>query len=474
MAADGGTRYEDLAGFITGLIEGGTLRPGTKAPSLRRISRERGVSLMTALEAYRLLEDRGLLEARPRSGFYVSGVGKFPSAPARSSPPRDAVGVAVSGLVIELLDYATDPTLLPFGCAIPEGGLLQSGRLDRCLARAARLHGAACNLYTAPRGDAGLRRQLASRALRWGLGLTPDDIVVTCGCTEALFLALKAVTRSGDTVAVESPTYFGLLQALEILGLKALELPTDPTGGIEIAALEQVLKAGTVAACLFASSVNNPLGCTPTEDAKREILALLARHQVPLIEDDIYGDIHFGSLRPRPFMALDQDSLTLYCSSMSKTLAPGYRIGWLAGTRHMQKILETKFATTLCGPALPQIALADFLAGGGYDNHLRRLRRVLGSNVMQMRRAVAASFPHGTRITDPAGGFVLWVELPGAADSRLLLDQALSDGICFAPGDVFSAAGRYRNCLRLSCGHPWDERLSQGITRLGDLAAAMC
>lgn len=473
MGAEPRYRYEALAGFITDLVDNGTLPPGARAPSVRQISRQRRTSISTVLQAYRLLEDRGILEARPKSGFYVAkGAPVSLQTPAMTKPPARPTRVTVSGLVVNLLEYADDPDLVPLGCAIPSPDLLAAGRLDRFLARAARVKGTAYNVYTHPRGDARLRQEIARRALRWGQALSPDDIAITCGCTEALTLALKAVARPGDTIAIESPTYFGLLQVIEAHGLKALELPTDSDTGVDLAALEKALKAKSVSACLFASSFNNPLGCTMPEHKKRDVLALLSKHRVPLIEDDIYGDIYFGSERPKPFMALDPEADIVYCSSFSKTVAPGYRVGWIVTGRHMPRVLDNKFAFTLCGPALPQVALADFLSSGGYDSHLRRMRRTFQDNIDRMMRAVDKAFPAGTRMSRPAGGFVLWLELPNGVRTRDLFAQALEQGICFAPGDAFSAGKRYTNCLRLSCGYPWDARMQHGIETLGALACA--
>jgi DNA-binding transcriptional MocR family regulator len=473
MRPDPGYRYEELASFITGLVDGGTLSPGARAPSLRQISRQRRISLSTALQAYRLLEDRGVLEARPQSGFYIARRSAISlQTPAISRPPDNATRVAISGMVVKLLEYAGDPRLVPLGCAIPSAELLAAGRLDRFLARTARVKGTEYNIYTSPRGHLPLRQEIARRALRWGQALSPEDVAITCGCTEALTLALKAVTKPGDTIAIESPTYFGLLHALESLGLKALELPTSAADGIDLAALEKAVKGKSIAACLFASSFNNPLGCTMPDEKKANVLELLAKHQVPLIEDDIYGDIYFGSERPKPFMALDRRGNTIYCSSYSKTVAPGYRLGWIATGRHMQKVLEHKMALTLCSPALPQVAFADFLSSGGYDSHLRRIRRVFSDNVDQMMRTIDRTFPKSVKVSRPAGGFVLWLELPKHLDSRELLDAALNKGICFAPGDAFSASGRYANCLRLSCGHDWGPRIENGVKTLGKIVTA--
>ncbi|HEV2676896.1 MAG TPA: PLP-dependent aminotransferase family protein [Aliidongia sp.] len=466
-------RYEELAGRITALIDAGTLRPGARAPSLREAGRQWRVSLSTALQAYRLLEDRGVLEARPKSGFYVARGGAIGlAAPAISQPPGAATSVSVSAVVQRLLHHASDPNLVPLGCAIPSAELLAAGKLDRCLARAARTKGTRYNIYTEARGDERLRQEIARRALRWGQALAPEDIAVTCGCTEALLLALKAVSRPGDTIAIESPTYFGFLQAIEALDLKALELPTDAASGVDLEALRAALEAGSITACLFSSSVGNPLGGTMPDDRKGAVLDLLARHGVPLIEDDLYGDLSFAEDRPRPFMALRPAADVLYCSSFSKTVSPGYRIGWIVPGRHMAKVLETKFSVTLCGPALLQAALADFLISGGYDSHLRRMRRVFAGNIDQMIRTIEKVFPAGTRVTRPAGGFVLWLELPAGIRSRKLFGQALEQGICFAPGDAFSASDRYGHCLRLSGGYAWSDRIEAGLNALGEMASA--
>ncbi len=467
-------RYEETARFITDLVDRGTLTPGARVPSLREITRQRRVSLSTALQAYRTLEDRGVLQARPQSGFYVAKRAPILlEAPAISQPPARPTTVAVSGVIPKLLEYAADPDLVPLGCAIPNAELLAAGRLDRFLARAARTKGVDYNTYTVPKGDPKLRREIARRALRWGQALSPEDIVVTCGCTEALVLALKAVSRPGDTIAIESPTYFGFLQVLQALDLRALELPTDAGSGVDLEALEKALDATPVTACLFASSFNNPLGCTMSDERKQAVLELLAERGIPLIEDDIYGDIYFGEERPKPFMALDPRGATIYCSSFSKTIAPGYRVGWIVTGRHMAKVLDGKSALTMCGPALQQAAMAEFLATGGYDSHLRRVRRTFRENIDRMIRTIDRAFPRGTRVSRPEGGFVLWLSLPKPLASRELFEAALKKGICFVPGDVFSASNRYANCLRVSCGSAWHARIEKGLETLGELACAL-
>ncbi|MGC2777703.1 MAG: PLP-dependent aminotransferase family protein, partial [Bradyrhizobium sp.] len=366
-----------------------------------------------------------------------------------------------------------DPSYAPLGCAVPSAGLLAAERLDRHLARCARVHGRHYNVYADPHGDAELRGQISERALRLGHAVPPVGVLITNGCTEALNIALSVTTKPGDTVAIESPTYFGLLQVLEAHGLRALELPTDPTSGVDVAALDRALGARRVAACLLASSFSNPLGYRTDDARKADITKVLTRHGVPLIEDDIYGDISFGADRPRPFAAISPKGDIILCSSFSKTIAPGYRIGWLAANRRHDQILAAKFALSLSGAALPQKAMADFLTSGGYDAHLRRIRKVFADNIDRMRRTVDRSFPQATRMTDPKGGFVLWLELSDGFDADALYARAIRERICFVPGSLFTATGGYRNCLRLSCSHDWNARIERSVERLGELSAEL-
>jgi DNA-binding transcriptional MocR family regulator len=465
-------RYEQLASLIVGMIDNGALAPGARLPSVRAVSEQHRISISTALQAYRLLEDRGVLVARPQSGFYVASTRrKALGLPSTSRAAAKPSAVSISGVVMTLLEHASNPALVPLGCAFPDAELLQSKRLDLALARAAR-QGVRHNIYCPPNGDMRLRREIAKRAMRVGHTLSPDDVVITAGCTEALTLALTVVAKRGDTIAIESPTYFGLLHTIEMLGLKAFELPTHPTRGIDIGALGRLLESESIAACVLSSNFNNPLGSAMAESDKLELLKILNRHAVTLIEDDVYGDIYFGRDHPKPFIALDNGSNTIYCSSFSKTLAPGYRIGWLAAGAHAQQLMERKLAFSLCSPVLPQVALADFLESGAYEVHLRSIRRIFEENLARMTRTIEQSFPPDTKVSQPAGGFVLWLELSRRFSSRALFDEALTQGICFAPGDAFSASGRFRNCLRLSAGHLWNERVADGVRRLGSLAQA--
>jgi DNA-binding transcriptional MocR family regulator len=464
--------YRAVSGRIAGLIDEGVLRPGERVPSVRRTSTLEGVSVSTTLQAYMLLESRGYIEARPQSGFYVrSRQAALPPEPRTSVPGRQAHRVGVSGLMSKLLQAASDPDVVPLGAACPSPELLPGPRLNRILAGLIRRSGSRINGYDFAPGNPELRRQVARRSLDWGGRLAPEDIMITSGATEALHLSLGAVTSPGDVVAVESPAYFGILLQLEALGLKALEIPCHPQQGLRLDVLADALRKHRVRACVASPNFSNPLGSAMSDDAKRELVDMLGRRGIPLIEDDLYGDIHFGGARPKAAKAFDREGLVLLLSSFSKLIAPGYRIGWLSAGRFQARVETLKLTSTLATPSMLQMVIAQYLESGAYDRHLRRMRAAFGLQIEQMTAAVGEHFPAGTRVTRPRGGFVLWVELPQCVDSLELLDRALAEGISISPGPMFSARQRFRNYIRLNCGYPWSPRLDQAVRTLGRLAA---
>lgn len=308
--------------------------------------------------------------------------------------------------------------------------------------------------------------------------LSPDEIVTTVGAMEALDISLRAVARPGDTIAIESPAYYGLLMLIESLGIKVIEIPAHARTGMDLAALEDALREHTIAAVLAIPSFSNPLGSRMPDDAKAQLVAMLAAREIPLIEDDIYGDLPFPSAdgaadRPKPAKAWDRDGGVILCSSFSKTIAPGYRVGWVAGGRYRDAIEQLKFAQTVCTPTLPQLAIAELIESGGYDLHLRRLRRAFATQVACTRQAIAEHFPEGTRVSDPTGGFVLWVELPAGTSSVELHARAFARSISVAPGPIFSAKPRFSNYLRVSAGLPFTPKVEAAIATLGKIACEL-
>lgn len=466
--------YVRVAGAIEALIRSGVLRAGDRVPSVRRTSAQHGVSVTTVVQAYVALEDRGLIEARPKSGFFVRAQlrDQVPE-PKASRPAIAATTVEFGSLQTKIFEAALLPEVVPFGAAYPGAENLPVVKLNRIMASVARREGAGAVGYDMPPGCEALRRQLAKRSLDWGTQLSPDDFITTCGGTEALALCLRAVTKPGDVVAVESPSYFGVLQQMEELGLKALEISMHPRDGMNLEALERALKRRRVAACLAVPNFNNPLGSLMPDEHKLRLIEILARYDIPLIEDDINGALAHSGPRPRVAQSFDRDGRVMLCGAFSKTIAPGYRIGWVAPGRYYAKVKALKLSSTLATASLPQMAIAEFVANGGYDHHLRRLRQNFAAQIRHTSEAISAAFPPDIKVTRPTGGFVLWVELPKKVSAFQLYERALAQKISIAPGPIFSASQAFENFIRINCGHPWSPRLERGIGTLGKLVESL-
>jgi DNA-binding transcriptional MocR family regulator len=464
--------YERIAGKISDLIQKGTLRPGEKVPSVRRMSSQEQVSISTILQAYFLLEDRGLIEARPQSGFYVRLKPRaLPPEPAMSHPPSSATRVNISELVANIHDAVLDREMVPLGGAVPGPEMLPVRKLNRMLASLSRNADFSTHLYAPVQGTPELRHQIARRSIDQGCSLTSDEIVTTFGCTEAVNLCLRAVASEGDTIAVESPTYYGFLQIIESLKMKALEIPTSPKSGICLDALEAAIKKHRVKACLVMPNFHNPLGSLMPDQKKKNLVELLARKNVPLIEDDIYGELHFNGERPKVCKAFDKQDNVMLCASFSKSISPSLRAGWTAPGKYLQQVKQLKLTNTLSPVTLSQLAVAEILKSGGYDHHLRRIRRAYSTLVQIFAQAIGQYFPEGTKVTRPEGGYVLWVELPSTVDSMELYRKAREQKISIAPGSMFSAKQHYRNCIRLNCSHIWSDRLNNALFTLGRLTS---
>ncbi|MGG2399698.1 GntR family transcriptional regulator MpaR [Pseudomonas sp. SH1-B] len=467
-------RYEKFADEIAELIRTGVLGPGEKVPSVRHASRTYGVSPSTVFQAYYLLEDRGLIQARARSGYFVREHAKRPlHEPELSAHAAQTTDVGVSELVFSVLASLKDPHTVPFGSAFPSPDLFPLPRLAKSMAHALRMLSPHEIIADMTAGNADLRRQIALRYMVSGVMLPMEELVISNGAMEALNLCLQCVTQPGDLVAIESPTFYACLQVLERLQLKAVEIPVHPREGIDLGALSDSLQKLPIKACWFMSSLQNPLGASMSETKKQALYELLVEHQVPLIEDDVYAELYFGSHPPKPVKSFDREGLVMHCSSFSKSLAPGYRIGWVAGGRYAEQITRLKLMTTI-SPSVPaQAALADYLQHGGYDRHLRKLRHSLEMQQSAMLASAARHFPASTRVTRPAGGYFLWFEFPERLDSLQLLRLALAQGISLAPGPIFSASQGFRHCARLNYGHPWSPRSEQAMEVLGRLVAGL-
>lgn len=464
-----GHLYEQVAAHVVEMVERGTYRCGERVPSVRKMSRQLELSVTTVLEGYRLLEDQGVLEARPQSGFFVA---RPPAGPP--STPIEAcekpVPVEVGNLISKFLRDLQVPELVQLSAACPSAELLPTRKLTRSLIRAAR-KSENDTFYDVPPGNRELRVQIAQRAVAAGCMLSPDDVVLTLGCQEALTLCLRAACRPGDIVAVETPTYHGQLQAIEMLGLRVLEVPGHPVDGISLPALRLAVEQMPIRAVLATPSYSNPTGSSIPDAQREELVKMLAEREIPLIEDDVYGDLGFAGKRTRAAKAYDEQGLVLYCSSFSKTLAPSYRVGWAVPGRFKEDVIRFKALSNLASPTLPAYAISDYLSRGGYDQYLRKVRRSYAQHVREMSQAVLHHFPKGTTVSTPAGGFVLWVNLPAGRRALDLYERALEAGIGIAPGPIFSASKRFEDAMRLTASN-WTPRIEEAVETLGKLVHA--
>lgn len=466
--------YEEIALELARSIDAGVYEPGEKIPGIRFIKESRKVSASTAVAAYRQLELDGYVESRPRSGYYVrernAVVFDEPSA-LRELPQRPCL-VESQQRVLTLSSQINKPGIIKLGAAVPDARYLPGSLVQRTCAEVLKSEGNKAFIYENPLGAVELRQVLVKRMAQIGCFTRADDMVVTAGCQEAVFLALKAVTQAGDVVALESPTYHGHVQLVEALGLKAVEIPSDSGRGMSVDALQLALDQWPIKACLLTPNFSNPLGSCMSDENKQALVSLAAARDVCLIEDDIYGDLDFSQGRPQPLKAFDKTGHVIYCASFSKTLAPGLRVGWLVSAKYLEHIEYQKIITNVAVSRLPQLAIAKILQSGRYEKHLRFMRVELEKSMTKMRSAIAQYFPEETRMTLPKGGYVLWLELPSAVNSLAIAEQALQQGVSIAPGPMFSAASRYVNYMRVSFAVAWTPAIESALSLLGSLTKA--
>ncbi|SIO30522.1 transcriptional regulator, GntR family [Paraburkholderia phenazinium] len=468
--------YEKLATDIEVTIRKGVFRPGDRIPSVRQTSQHHQLSITTVIRAYLLLESKGVVESRPQSGYFVRQLDAGSDGNAHelraSRPIAVSSEVDVSRLVLSTLRSIGTDEAVPLGSPYPDPNLFPSDKINRYaygMSRKKEIWGVTDAL---PPGNPNLIRQIARRYLENGASIDPNEVIITIGATEAINLCLQAVGKPGDTVAVESPTFYAMLHAIERMGMRAIEIPTHAQEGMDLTVLADVLENQKIAACMVMPNFQNPLGFQITDQKKRELVDLLTQYDVPVIENAVYNELYFGDAHPRTLKSYDTQGLVLHCASFSKTLTAAHRIGWALPGRYREQVEKLKFLNTLTTSNLQQLAIAEYLQNDGYEHHLRRIRRLYAQQANLMRTMVNRFFPEGTRTSTPAGGYVLWVELPEKVDSMRLYQLALENGITIAPGNMFSASNAYSNFIRLNYSYAWSPEIERAVQTVAKLAAA--
>ena len=466
--------YMQVAEGLEKMIAEEVLLIGDKLPSIRVLSEENGISMGTAFQAYYHLEAKGLIESRPKSGYYVRFNHKrFPALPKMI--PTDSLSheVSVKDMITSIYSDISSGDVINFALAVPDISILPAAKITKSVMYALRNSKDHCIGYEQTQGNFELRKQIAKLSFNWGGKIKPDEVVVTSGCLEAITLCLKAVTKYGDTVAVECPTYFGIFQAIENMGLKVVEISSDPITGPDLDSLERTIKKFPIKACVFIPNYNNPMGSCMPDDQKKKLVGIITKNNIPLIEDDIYGELYFGKDRPRTCKYFDTKGLVMHCSSLSKSLTPGYRIGWALPGKFIDEVKQMKRIHNISCPTITQAAIAHFLQHGRYEYHLKNLRKALYTQGLRYMQAVMDHFPGDTKVSRPKGGFILWVELNKKVDTFKLRTEAMKHKISIVPGRIFSVSANYSNCIRLSFGKPFNEDAEYGLMMLGKLIRKM-
>lgn len=462
------TLYGKVASDLENLILQGIYEQGTKIPSIREMSRTLNVSINTIKEAYSILENKQLIEGRPQKGYFVKQLHRADNQFSESMSLPFPVTQEVSGSSIyqNILREIMDTQYVPLGAAIASPSLMPVQDFSSLLLSLTEEQKSQCLTYAPTEGLYQLRRSIARKMLDMGLNITPDEIVITSGCEEALFLALSALTKPGDTVAIQTPIYCNLLLMFQNLKLKIIEIPSDPVKGIYLEILERIIRENDIKACLVISNFSNPCGSQMPDEKKKKIVRLLAEAKVPLLEDDVYGDLCFTEARPTTCRTYDNSGNTLLCSSFSKTVSPGLRIGYIVPGVYKDRIIQRKMGSNICTSSISQILLTGYLESGGFYKQLRKLRKEISNRMTNLRNDVLEFFPGGTRVTEPKGGYTLWVELPGKVSAMSVYESAIKENIAIVPGNLFSLKGYFDNFIRLDAGC-YTEDLKQYIRILG-------
>jgi DNA-binding transcriptional MocR family regulator len=475
MEPTSGFRYAKLADKLESQILDGTFRAGDKLPSIRNLHTQTGLSISTIYHTFIELEKRGRVEPRQKSGYFVKPLLRDLLPTPRFSGPHPAPQkININNLAFALIEAMGNPKVLQLGGALVSSELLPLKEIAS-IVKSAPINFLKDNLaaYEHYLGYDELRRQIAQRMAPFGMDISPDAMVITNGCIEAVTLSLQSITRPGDTVLVESPTFPWFLQLMEDLDLNALEIPAHPQSGVDIETLERAVEKHRIKACIFIPNFNNPLGFLMPDNTKEALVELFTANEIPIIEDDIYGELYFTASRPTPLKAYDKKGMVLYCASFSKNLAPGLRIGWALPGRYLDRFKRRKLNSAISGPGLTQWALAKFLKNGNYERHLRKLRTRLKNQVGNTALAVARYFPAGTKISAPQGGLTLWVQLDEKADSLQIFREAIAQNIAVLPGIMCASGDAFKNCMRISCGMPYSDTIDQGLLRLANIVNKM-
>lgn len=456
-------KSEQLSLRLRQMIENGVWQAHEKLPSIREQTQLSGLSLITVLNAYQTLEAQGLVYAKNKSGFYVAPQHDEQLQPTNSNEVSLKKNVQINSAVFHFLKSIQSDEILPFGSAFPNSELLYNQKFMQLLAQHAKRKSSYLNSASMPPGNLSLRKLIAQRYILQGMSCSPDDIVITSGALEALNLSLQALTKAGDYILLQQSVFYGAWQAAERLGLHVITIPEHPKHGFDLAAFEQALKQYPIKVCWLMLNVQNPIGFTVSDSIKQRIAELLHEYQVYLIEDDVYAELHYDHHKPLPMSYFDPYQRVLHCSSFSKTLGMGTRIGWVHTGQFSDAIQHLQLMSTLSASALIQNALVDYLSHHHYEKHLRRLRKQLEKSKKAYWQFLKQNLPKDCDTFYYPSGYFLWIQLPKHCDSFKIYETLLESHIGIAPSLLFMPENSSQNFLRLNCSYALSDEIEQAL-----------
>ena len=470
QAKNGLNKKQLIACDIKKQITEGLWRPGQRLPSLREQARRCKVSLLTAMHAYQILQDQGVIISREKSGYYVLSNLNSELKENKFTPDESnnvSLHKADSNEYIHQIIQQAAVVTAPFGSPFPDPDLLPHLKIKKSLASAIRDFDPLRHSTILPPGEEQLREKISQRYASSGVNFPADNIVITAGALDGLGLCLQAVTEPGDAVLIEEPCFYGVLQQISRLRLKAVPVKSSVFMGLDLTELESILSDTPAKAMVLMTNNQNPVGYTLTEPKKKQLAAILEKHKVIAIEDDVYHEIYPSDKRGKPLCSYFESDGWIYCSSFSKILSMDYRIGWVVSSCYGNKIQRLQLMNTISVSPIAQLTVNHFLTANGFEYNLRVFRRELELRKDFAWRKLKEYFPAEVKVHYISGGYFLWVEMPEYIDADDIYESAYKMNVSISPGRMFSVSGAYRNYFRFNASLQWSPLIDEGAKLLG-------
>uniref|UniRef100_F4CBU2 Transcriptional regulator, GntR family with aminotransferase domain n=1 Tax=Sphingobacterium sp. (strain 21) TaxID=743722 RepID=F4CBU2_SPHS2 len=456
-------KFEVFTVSIEKNIRKGIYQPGQRLPSVRDLKKMHHLSTTTVQHGYERLVSQGLVTSVPKKGYYVS------------EPITDLENtvypIVRDPIFVNNRFHTTSANLKrsvsEFNVAAPGDLLIPQKLLLRTMQQVIRDKSAGLLRYYDSNGLQDLKHKIINHAAIYRTIISPDELLITDGALQALYIALSSVCETNDVIAIESPCVFSVLEVARVLKLKVIEIPFTTKIGFDFDFLRKACLKNNVKALVITPNFHNPTGAMMTDEEKQSLLSIAQKHGLIVIENDIYGDLPFNGERPSTIRSFDESGSVMTYSSYAKTLAPGVRLGWLSTAHFMHRAEQIKFALGSTVSPIYQETVHRLLSNASYQRHIRSFRAQLAKNAQFTIDLLNECFPRGTQISDPKGGYNLWVKLPKHIDVDLFYRKCEETGIRFTPGDTFSFSIAFENHFRIVFSDKYSSKKIEAIKSIG-------